>query len=210
MLKRSPSLVEQVKSHLKQRIVNAEFDSGRIPSEADLAGELNVSRNTIRDALSRLEMEGVIYRRQGAGTFVNKANLLLKTRLEEIVPYRELIRKQGYTPSIKVITAKKKQVGPEISAAFNLAPATTMLVVQKLFLADGQPVIFNHAYIPSNLIKQPYTPDNFQLPVYQFLPAFCRSNPGLLPYRYRSLDAAALAGRAVGLAARYRYGPALV
>ncbi len=67
MLKRSPSLTEQVKTYLKQRINNAEFEAGRMPSEADLANELNVSRNTIRDALSRLEAEGVVVRRQGAG-----------------------------------------------------------------------------------------------------------------------------------------------
>ena len=86
MFKRSPSLVQQVKAHLRQRIVEAEFESGRIPPEAILASELGVSRNTIRDALSQLETEGVIFRKQGAGTFVNQAGLLVKTRLEEIIP----------------------------------------------------------------------------------------------------------------------------
>ena len=84
MLKRNPSLTEQVKTHLKQRIVASEFEAGRIPSEADLANELSVSRNTIRDALSRLEMEGFVVRRQGAGTFVNQPVLLIKSRLEEV------------------------------------------------------------------------------------------------------------------------------
>jgi DNA-binding FadR family transcriptional regulator len=51
MLRRNPSLTEQAKSHLKQRILNAEFVDGRIPSEADLASELNVGRSTIREAL---------------------------------------------------------------------------------------------------------------------------------------------------------------
>jgi DNA-binding GntR family transcriptional regulator len=98
MIKRAPSLVEQVKTHLKERIINHEFDDGRVPPEMELAGELQVSRNTVRDALSRLEMEGVVTRRQGAGTFVNEAVRLVKTRLEEIVPYETLIREQGYAP----------------------------------------------------------------------------------------------------------------
>jgi GntR family transcriptional regulator len=46
--------------------LNAEFEEGRIPSETDLAVELGVSRTTIRDALSRLELEGTIIRKQGA------------------------------------------------------------------------------------------------------------------------------------------------
>ena len=55
MLRRAPSLTEQAKSYIKQRILNDEFEAGRIPSETELANELGVSRTTIRDALSRLE-----------------------------------------------------------------------------------------------------------------------------------------------------------
>ena len=84
MIKRNPSLTDQTKSYIKDRILNDEFDDGRIPSETELADELQVSRTTIRDALSRLENEGAIFRKQGAGTFVNKPGLQIKSRLEEI------------------------------------------------------------------------------------------------------------------------------
>ncbi len=174
MLKRSPSLVEQVKIHLKERIIKAEFGTGRMPSESDLAGELGVSRNTIRDALGRLEMEGVIFRKQGAGTFVNEAVLLVKTRLEEIVPYDTLIEEHGYTPSIKIIQVEEKQIAPDITNLFNLEPHEPMLVVQKLFLANDQPVIFVYTAIPVKLIQRPYTKDAFLAPIYRFLPEFCR------------------------------------
>ncbi|MEA2057576.1 MAG: winged helix-turn-helix domain-containing protein, partial [Actinomycetota bacterium] len=60
-MKRSPTLTEQVRRHLKERIVNDEFDGGRIPPETELASDLGVSRTTIRDALGRLESEGAIY-----------------------------------------------------------------------------------------------------------------------------------------------------
>ena len=174
MIKRSPSLVEQVKSHLKQRITNAEFDDGRMPSEADLAGELKVSRNTIRDALSRLEMEGVIFRRQGAGTFINEATSLVKTRLEEIIPYDRLIEEHGYTPSIELISVEEKQGEPEIIRQLKLLPSQTLVVVQKLFRANRKPVIFTYTYIPANLITQSYTSADFLAPTYHFLPAFCQ------------------------------------
>lgn len=86
MLKRAPSLTDQVKAHIKQQILSDEFEDGRIPAETDLANQLGVSRTTIRDALSRLEIEGAIFRKQGVGTFVNKAGLRIKMRLEEIGP----------------------------------------------------------------------------------------------------------------------------
>ena len=60
MIKRSPSLTDQVKTHIKQQILINTYEDDRIPSETDLAMELGVSRTTIRDALSRLENEGVV------------------------------------------------------------------------------------------------------------------------------------------------------
>jgi GntR family transcriptional regulator len=173
MLQRNPSLVDQVKAHLKQRIIDAEFGAGRIPSEVDLASQLRVSRNTVRDALGRLEMEGVIFRRQGAGTFVNRANLLIKTRLEEIVPYDRLIREHGYSPSVQLIEVKEKPVEPAVASLLSLQPDDPALVVHKLFLADDRPVIFSQTHIPTGLVRRPYEFADFRAPVYQFLPAFC-------------------------------------
>ena len=72
MIDRHPSLTEQVKANLKTRIIQGDFADGKIPAENELATELRVSRTTVRDALSRLEHEGTIFRKQGAGTFVNE------------------------------------------------------------------------------------------------------------------------------------------
>lgn len=174
MLKRSPSLTEQVKSYLKQRIIASEFEAGRIPSEADLASEMSVSRNTVRDALSRLEMEGFVVRRQGAGTFVNQHGLLVKTRLEEIVPYETLIREHGYEPAVHLLQVEQKAADLALATTLNLKPNQPIVSVQKLFLADTQPVIFNQTFLSLELIKRPYTLDDFRVPIYQFLPKFCQ------------------------------------
>ncbi len=44
----------------------------KIPSENTLSRHLNVSRETVRDALDRLSAEGLIYRVKGSGTYINK------------------------------------------------------------------------------------------------------------------------------------------
>ena len=46
MITRSPSLTDQVKSHIRQRISEGGFEDGRIPPETELATELGVSRIT--------------------------------------------------------------------------------------------------------------------------------------------------------------------
>ncbi len=174
MLKRTPSLTEQVKSHLKQRILNEEFEEGRIPSETDLASELGVSRTTIRDALSRLELEGAIFRKQGAGTFINEAGLQLKTRLEEIWGYEAMLHDHGYTPSTRIISIEEQVADLETAGSLNLRATDTVLIVKKLFLADGQPVIFTINHIPTPIITTAYSEDIFHQPVFKFLMTCCQ------------------------------------
>jgi GntR family transcriptional regulator len=173
VLKRSPSLTEQAKAYLKERILNAEFEEGRIPSETDLADALGVSRTTIRDALSRLEHEGVIFRKQGAGTFVNDAGLQIKSRLEEIWTYEGMLRAHGYTPTTHIITVEKQPAATAIAEALGLEINDPILMVKKLFRADGSPVTLTVNHIPWAIINQPYTEDDFHQPIYKFLSDFC-------------------------------------
>jgi GntR family transcriptional regulator len=169
MIKRNPSLTDQTKSYIKDRILNDEFEDGRIPSETELADELQVSRTTIRDALSRLENEGTIFRKQGAGTFVNKPGLQIKSRLEEIWSYEDVIRAHGYTSSTKILSLQTEPAGSEVAAALEIGADDEILVVKKLFLADDQPVIFADNRLSTDLFVKPYTAQDFRTPVYQFL-----------------------------------------
>jgi GntR family transcriptional regulator len=172
MLKRTPSLTEQTKSYLKQRILNNQFEAGRIPSETELAGALGVSRTTIRDALSRLELEGVIFRKQGAGTFVNEAGLQIRTRLEEIWSYEAMLQAHDYTTTTKILRVAETALSLE--KGFGLGDR--FLAIRKLFLADNLPVILTVNYIPTQLIQSGYTEQDFHPPIYEFLAAFCQQH----------------------------------
>jgi GntR family transcriptional regulator len=172
MFQRSPSLVEQVKSYLKKQIATGAFEEGRIPAEVELARTLNVSRNTVRDALSRLEIEGTIFRRQGAGTFVNQAGLMVKSQLSEIVPYQLLIEEYGCTSSIELVSVEEI-THPPTAKKLHLDKYEPLLFVKKRFLADNQPVIFSCTYLPTHFIQQSYSPEDLRLPVFDFIPRFC-------------------------------------
>jgi GntR family transcriptional regulator len=174
MIKRSPSLTDQAKTHIKEQILNDRYQDGRIPSESDLADELGVSRTTIRDAFSRLVIEGTVYRRQGSGTFVNEPGLQIKSRLDEIWSYEEILKAHGFSPSTVVLDVHEKLPDKKVAAALNLAPDETVIVVQKLFVEDEIPVIYMVNQIPSRLCDGSYTNDDFRLPVFQFLESHCR------------------------------------
>lgn len=68
----SVPLYLQVASLLRRRIEVGDWPAGhRIPKLEDLAEEFNVARITARQAVSVLHSEGLIWRRQGKGTFVS-------------------------------------------------------------------------------------------------------------------------------------------
>ena len=74
----------QIKQTLKGWIVNGEFNpGGKIPSENELADKFNVSRLTVRQAISQLVQEGFLISKRGEGTFVtNNQNLINSFSLE--------------------------------------------------------------------------------------------------------------------------------
>jgi DNA-binding GntR family transcriptional regulator len=169
MLKRHPTLTEQAKAAIKQRILDDEFDDGRIPAETELALELGVSRTTIRDALSRLEIEGSIYRKQGAGTFVNWPGLRVKSRLEEIWSYEAMLEAHGYEPSVEVLALHQERASAEIAAELDIAAGAPLWCVRKLFRQDAEPVILTHNAIPATLLTGELAQADARLPVYDLL-----------------------------------------
>lgn len=64
------SLAARVAEHLSRKIRSGLIaPQSRLPTEHDLADELGVSRNVVREALSQLRADGLVYVRQGAGAF---------------------------------------------------------------------------------------------------------------------------------------------
>ncbi len=173
MITRSPSLTDQVKAHLKERIVSGAFEEGRIPSEIELANELGVSRTTIRDALSRLENEGSIYRKQGAGTFVNEPGLQIKSRLEEMWSYEEVLRDHGFTPSIRVVAVTSEPAAEPLAADLEIEPGEQLLVVEKVFLEDDLPVALTYNRVPAQLVSGEIAEVEGALPLYDLLDRHC-------------------------------------
>ncbi|WP_417522827.1 GntR family transcriptional regulator [Marinovum sp.] len=70
LLNRPKSLTELVTSDLRDRIVGGEFELGGQLSEARIAKDLGVSRTPVREAINRLEMEGLLIVEPQRGSFV--------------------------------------------------------------------------------------------------------------------------------------------
>lgn len=115
-------LYEDVANHIQDRIRSEQWRAGdRLPAEAELAKEFDVSRSTIREAVRSLQMGGVLRSRPGSGTYVaESAPVILLTRelaavmgnpdhLHDLVQARYLLEPQLAALAAQTAEAEEKQ-----------------------------------------------------------------------------------------------------
>jgi DNA-binding FadR family transcriptional regulator len=92
-----PRLSDTIYGHLLDEIMAGHFSAGdRLPTENQLAQRFSVSRPVVREALQRLQTDGVVIARQGSGTYVQRspsqrvAELTSQVSLHEVLQVMEL------------------------------------------------------------------------------------------------------------------------
>ncbi len=81
-----------IAARLRQAILEGNYSYGeRLPAERDLANHFGTSRNTVREALRRLEESHLVTRRIGSGTFVSYRPPLGEGHIAELTSPLELI-----------------------------------------------------------------------------------------------------------------------
>jgi len=174
-LERPETLAARVAKRLREELRQEYVVGGQLPSEPDLAKQFGVSRGTVRQALTILEREGVIFRRQGSGTFVHYISRV-QTRAEHAYEFSDLLRIAGFEPDIQLISFDYLPLNEKWAAQLDTEAEDQALVIRKLFLANGQPAIYCLDSIPQNLIINPYEDDELCQPVFDFMKQHCRQS----------------------------------
>ncbi|WP_158531656.1 MULTISPECIES: GntR family transcriptional regulator [unclassified Meiothermus] len=140
----------QLKEALLRVLQQGEWPEGRpIPSERELSQGLSISRATVRQAIQELEREGWLMRRQGRGTFPTPAKV--EQPLARVTSFSENMRQAGLDPSSKVISALLEPASPAAARALRLPPKSVVVVLTRLRLANGEPLMLERAHLNYNL-----------------------------------------------------------
>jgi len=149
------SRAKEVELKLLDLIEKGEWNDGRLPSETDLASQFQVSRVTIREALSSLAGMGVVQRKHGLGTFISKdwfgGSAGIQTRLDEPFELGAMITQSGFDMTISVVSFNYGKTTERSARLLNISPEDETFTVHKIFMADGMPAISVQNIVPLNL-----------------------------------------------------------
>ena len=157
----------QLYNRLRIDIEEGVYSPGeRLPSESDLEAKYNTSRITIRKAISLLANDGYVSVRQGLGTIVASPTMY---NTNFVTSLTEQLREAGYTPSARDIHISRRTAPAEIANVMGLSPNTEMVCVQRIQLADEQPVGILSNYILPEVVPDIEKKDHNFISLYRFL-----------------------------------------
>lgn len=145
------ALYLQVKNVIAKRIKDGVWKANMaIPTEVELIEEFQVSRTTIRQAISLLVQEGVLEKRQGKGTFVKSHELI--EQLGHLTGFAEESIKRGFKPGSRLIKWEiKENLMYEKSLLNRLKEEEKILVIERVRFMDHIPVAVERTYWPEEI-----------------------------------------------------------
>jgi GntR family transcriptional regulator len=116
-----------------------------IPSERELMATYDVSRATVRKAIDGLVADGLLTRVHGRGTFVARPRL--ESRLH-LASFSQDMRRRGLTPSTRLLAVELDRPPAEVAKALALDSDGEAWRVDRVRLADGQPIALENGWYP--------------------------------------------------------------
>jgi len=141
----------------------------RLLSEPELSRKLGVSRATLREAMRTFETQGLIRRRQGAGTFVVGQAPVLDSGLEVLESLETLAHRLGLAVTVSDLHIERLYADQELAEGLNLSLAARLLRIQRVIRADGRPVAYLVDTLPEAFLQPDELPQTFTGSVLDFL-----------------------------------------
>lgn len=157
----------QAEEILRKLINSEEYKNGKyLPNEVELSQHLNISRNTLRQAINKLVFEGLLIRKKGVGTKVAPKSILGK--VNNWLSFSQEMKKMGIEIKNFELHVSYKTGNEEICDYFNIENKDSkFLVLERVRGKIEYPFVYFISYFNPNI---PFTgEENFSLPLYDML-----------------------------------------
>jgi GntR family transcriptional regulator len=125
---------------------------GRLLTEPELARQLNVSRATLREAMRTFETQGLIYRRQGSGTYVIHPSQVFDTGMEVLESIETISKRIGLSVSMGDLKIEHQNTDAEVAKVLSLQPDDPILHISRVIHAEGRPVAYLIDILPEEIL----------------------------------------------------------
>ena len=139
-------LYQRLQDNLRSAIASGQLKpQGALPPERDLATDFAVSRITVRKALDGLVGEGLLIRRQGAGTFVAGR---VEKQFAKLTSFSEDMAQRGREVRSEWLNKTEGSVTPDESLTLGLSPGTPVYRFARIRYADDLAMALEYSTIP--------------------------------------------------------------
>ena len=140
-------LYYQLKEVLRQQIQAGHLaPHTAIPSEPELVARYHVSRATVRQALTELVNEGLLYRQHGKGTFVCEPRV--QQIVSELTSLSAELTRRGKRPGGLLLLSELVRGSESVRRQLSLADEEQAIRLERLRSADGLPIAYEVDYLP--------------------------------------------------------------
>lgn len=144
----------QLKQILVEEIETGHYEPGnKLPSEHDLCQAFKVSRTVVRQALNELEMEGLLRRRKGRGTFVMPKKVS-ESLFQNLTGLYEDVAARGGMLRSEVRQLERVPAPIPVAVELGLREGDSVIVLDRLRFVNGVPWVVVATYLPYELCPQ--------------------------------------------------------
>ncbi|MDO5718749.1 MAG: GntR family transcriptional regulator [Tissierellia bacterium] len=141
------------KSTLSAKLINSLLDEikhmeigEKIPTERQLCDIYNISRTTVRNAISYLELNGYVKRIQGRGTFVHRPSDLSQN-LSDYYSFTEQTKRMGRVPKTEILEYHIEKANNLTKEKMNLAEDALIMKFIRLRKSDDIPMMLETTFL---------------------------------------------------------------
>ena len=163
----------QVLGDLRRRLAQGEFPA-RFPGDEELTAQYGVSRHTVREAVRRLQIEGIVERGRGRGTFIT--GRMIEQPLGALYSLFRSVEEQGFVQR-SIVRRLEERRDEEAAKILGFPPDEPLIYLERLRLADDQPIVLDCSWLPATMARPLLGVDFTRTALYRELQARCGIRP---------------------------------
>ncbi len=162
----STPLHAQAEAILRSLIESEEYRNGKfLPNEVELSAYLHISRNTLRQAISKLVNEGLLIRKKGVGTKVTRKGIT--SGVKNWLSFSQEMKMMGIEVRNFELHLSMKKAERRIAGFFDVPEDTKCVVLERLRGNKEYPFVYFISYFSPKL---PITgEEDYVQPLYEML-----------------------------------------